>query len=141
MVVTDPTSCQYISKEMVLENGATSLKVLLAAHLHLDADIRVFYSINNKEGVDPIFIPFPGYQNLNNKGEVIAAQDSNGLPDKFVSKSNSSGFDGSLLEFRDYTFSVDQLASFRVYRIKILMTSESQVYVPRVKDLRVIALA
>ena len=140
-VETDPTSCQYISKEMVLENGATSLKVLLAAHLHLDADIRVFYSINNKEGVDPIFIPFPGYQNLNNKGEVIAAQDSNGLPDKFVSKSNSSGFDGSLLEFRDYTFSVDQLASFRVYRIKILMTSESQVYVPRVKDLRVIALA
>mgnify|MGYP001356506343 CR=1 FL=1 len=140
-VETDPTSCQYISKEMLLENHATSLKVLLAAHLHLDADIRVFYSVNNKEGVDPIFVPFPGYKNLNNKGEVIAAQDSDGLPDKFVSKSNSSGFDGSGLEFRDYTFSVDQLPSFRSYRIKILMTSESQVYVPRVKDLRVMALA
>ena len=138
---TDPTACQYISKEMILENEATSLKAILSAHLHLDADIRVFYAINNKEGVDPIFVPFPGYENLNNKGEVIAAQDSNGLPDKFVSKSNSSGFDGSLLEFKDYTFSVDQLPSFRSYRIKILMTSESQVYVPRVKDLRVIALA
>ena len=140
-VDTDPTACQYISKEMLLENHATSLKVILSSHLHLDADIRVFYAINNKEGVDPIFVPFPGYENLNNKGEVIAPQDSNGLPDKFVSKSNSSGFDGALLEFKDYTFSVDQLPSFRSYRIKILMTSESQVYVPRVKDLRVIALA
>ena len=109
-VDTDPTACQYISKEMLLENHATSLKVILSSHLHLDADIRVFYAINNKEGVDPIFVPFPGYQNLNNKGEVIAPQDSNGLPDKFVSKSNSSGFDGSLLEFKDYTFSVDQLS-------------------------------
>ena len=140
-VETDPTACQYISKEMVLENSASSLKVLLGAHLHLDADIRLFYSVGNKEGVDPIFVPFPGYQNLNKKGEVIAAQDSNGLPDKFVSKSNSSGFDASSLEFRDYNFTVDQLPSFRVYRIKIILTSESQVYVPRVKDLRVMALA
>ena len=45
------------------------------------------------------------------------------------------------MEFKEYSFSVDQLPSFRTYRIKILMTSESQVYVPRVKDLRVIALA
>ena len=72
---------------------------------------------------------------------MIAQEDNNGLSDKFVPKSNSSGFDGNSLEFRDYTFSVDQLPSFRAYRIKILMTSKSQVYVPRVKDLRVIALA
>ena len=140
-VETDPTSCQYISKEMLLENHATSLKVILAAHIHADADIRVLYSVHNKEAVDPIFVPFPGYQNLNNRGQVIAAEDSNGLSDKLVPKSNSSGFDGQTLEFKDYTFSVDQLPSFRAYRIKILMTSKSQVYVPRVKDLRVIALA
>ena len=140
-VETDPTSCQYVSKEMLLENHATSLKVILAAHIHEDADIRLFYSVHNKEAVDPIFIPFPGYQNLNNRGQVIAQEDNNGLSDKFVPKSNSSGFDGNSLEFRDYTFSVDQLPSFRAYRIKILMTSKSQVYVPRVKDLRVIALA
>ena len=140
-VQTDPTSCQYISKEMVLENHATSIKVILAAHIHEDADIRAFYAVNNKEAMDPIFVPFPGYLNLNNRGQVIAAQDSNGQSDKLVDKSNSSGFDGNSLEFRDYTFSIDQLPSFRTYRIKLLLTSKSQVYVPRVKDLRVIALA
>jgi len=39
------------------------------------------------------------------------------------------------------TFTIDQLPAFRSYRIKLLLTSTSQVYVPRVKDLRVIALA
>ena len=140
-VETDPTSCQYISKEMLLENHATSLKVILSSHVHEDADIRLFYAVHNKEAADPIFVPFPGYQNLNNRGQVIAAEDNNGLSDKFVPKANSSGFSAETLEFRDYTFTVDQLPSFRAYRIKILMTSKSQVYVPRVKDLRVIALA
>ena len=83
-VKEDPTACQYISREMILENNATSLKVMLSAHIDIDADIRVLYSINNKEGLDPIFTPFPGYSNLNYKGEVISQADNNGLSDKFV---------------------------------------------------------
>ena len=45
------------------------------------------------------------------------------------------------LEFKEHTFTRDQLPSFKSFKIKILMTSTSQVYVPRMKDLRVIALA
>ena len=138
---TDPTACQYISKEMVLENNSTSLKVILSAHLDVDADIRVLYSINNREGLDPIFTPFPGYKNLNYKGEVISQADNDGLPDKLITKSNSSGFESASLDFKEYTFSVDDLPSFKTYRIKILLTSTNQVYVPRVRNLRVMALA
>ena len=126
---------------MILENSATSLKVLLGAHIPVDADIRAFYALNSKEGQDPIFTPFPGYNNLNYKGEIIAPQDNDGRSDKLVTKSNSSGFNGSQLEFKDYTFSVDQLPSFKTYRIKLVLTSTSQVYVPRVRQLRVMALA
>ena len=126
---------------MILENSATSLKVLLSAHIDINADIRVLYSINNKEGIDKIFTPFPGYTNLNYKGEVISQADNDGLPDKLIPKSNSSGFDNESLEFKEYTFSVDDLPSFKTYRIKILLTSTNQVYVPRIKDLRVMALA
>ena len=43
--------------------------------------------------------------------------------------------------FKEYTFTADQLPSFRSYKIKILMTSTSQVYVPVIKQLRVMALA
>jgi len=58
-----------------------------------------------------------------------------------MTKTNSYGFNSEELEFKEYVFTADQLPSFRSYRIKILLTSTSQVYVPRIKDLRVIALA
>ena len=138
---TDPTACQYISKEIQLENGASSLKVLLAAHINKDCDIRAFYAINDQPGFSPIFVPFPGYQNLDDNGEVIAIQNNNGQSDKLVVDTNTYGFDSAELVYKDYTFTADQLPGFRCYRIKIVMTSTNQVYVPRMKDLRVIALA
>ena len=137
---SDPTAAQYISKEMVLENSGTSIKILIAAHIHLNSDIRAFYAVNNKEGQDPIFTPFPGYNNLNSRGQVILAENNDGLSDKLVPKTNSYGF-GDDVEFKEYVFTADNLPSFRSYRIKFVLTSTTQVFVPRVKDLRVIALA
>ena len=136
----DPSACQYISQEIGLENAATSIKIIVAGHVHPDADIRAFYAINNKNGFDPIFVPFPGYDNLNTRGKVINPQDNNGQSDKFVPKINDSGFSDSV-SFRDYTFTADELPSFRYYRIKLVLASTSQVFVPRLKDLRVMALA
>jgi hypothetical protein len=137
----DPTACQYITKELILENSATSIKVMVDAHIHLDSDIRAFYAISDQEGFEPIFTPFPGYSNLNVRGQVINENANNGQSDKLVPKSNAYGFDAATLQFKEYTFSVDRLPSFRNYRVKIVMTSNSQVYVPRMKDLRVVALA
>ena len=99
------------------------------------------YAINNKEGQDPIFTPFPGYSNLNNRGGIINPEDSNGLPDSFVVKSNTYVFDAYQTDYKEYTFTIDQLPSFRNYRIKLNLTSKSQCYVPKIRELRVIALA
>jgi hypothetical protein len=140
-ISTDPTACQYISKEINLENPATSLKVILDAHINNYSDIRVFYAIGTKGGFDPIFIPFPGYKNLNSKGEIIDVADNNGESDAFVSKTPTYGFDSGSVEFKEHTFSIDQLPPFRSYRVKIVLTGTSQTYVPRAKNLRVIALA
>jgi hypothetical protein len=137
----DPSAFQYISKEIALENPASSIKIILDAHINLYSDIRALYSISENQNFDPIFTPFPGYTNLNTKDEIINFEDSSGLPDKFVSQSNSIGFTSPELEYREYMFTSDQLPSFRSYRIKIILTSTNQVYVPRVKNLRVITLA
>ena len=138
---TDPTACQYISKEITLENSASSIKILVSAHINLNSDLRAFYAIGNAPGFNPIFVPFPGYSNLNVKGQVISQQDSNGESDAFVPKTNTYGFSSDGIEFKEYVFTADQLPAFRSYRIKLLLTSTSQVYVPRIKDLRVISLA
>ena len=139
-LLDDPTACQYVSKEIGLENPATSIKILLAGHIHTNANIRAFYAIGDTHSFEPIFTPFPGFNNLNNRGEIINAQDSDGLPDKFVHKNNDYGFLTSS-NFSDYTYTIDNLPAFRYYRIKLLLTGTSQVYVPRIKDLRVMALA
>jgi len=139
-LLDDPTACQYVSKEIGLENPATSIKIILAGHVHTDANIRAFYAIGDKELFEPIFTPFPGFNNLNNRGEIINAQDSDGQSDKFVPKNNDYGFLNTS-NFSDYTFTADSLPAFRYYRIKLVLTGTSQVYVPRIKDLRVMALA
>ena len=74
---------------------------------------------------------------------------------KMVSASKLRRAQQAITEMRPYANSLDKMLknivsnlegdinspSFRSYRIKIILTSTSQVYVPRVKDLRVIALA
>jgi hypothetical protein len=137
----DPSAFQYISKEITLENAASSIKIILDVHINLYSDIRAFYAISENSNFDPIFTPFPGWNNLDQRGQIINFEDSNGLSDKFISPSNSVGFTSPELEYREYVFTTDQLPPFRSYRIKLVLTSTNQVYVPRVKNLRVIALA
>ena len=139
-IATDPTSFQYISKEISMETPATGLKLVLDAYLNSYSDIRAFYCTEESSSF-PTFTPFPGYLNLNDNGDVISTQNNNGQPDFQVQKSNSLEFESKDLEFKEYSFSINQLPSFRNYRIKLVITSTNQVYVPRVKDLRCIALA
>jgi len=137
----DPTACQYISKEVTLENSATSIKVLLNAYINTSCDIRVFYAISDKSDFKPIFTPFPGYSNLNDMGNIIDSSDNDGHSDIKIDKSLLSSVEGSGLDYKEYEFNIDDLPSFRAYKIKIVMTSSNQVHIPRVKDLRVLALA
>jgi hypothetical protein len=140
-VFEDPTSFQYRSKEITLENSATSIKVIVAAHINNYSNIRVLYAIGDKQNFTPIYVPFPGYSNLDYRGRIIDAKNNDGSSDVYVSPSQGLGFLPGDIVYKDYTFSIDNLPSFRSFRIKIIGTSTNQVYVPRIRDLRVIALA
>jgi len=66
---------------------------------------------------------------------------NNGQTDARFIKSDKYNFESENIDYKELTFTIDQLPAFKSYRIKLLLTSTSQVYVPRIKDLRVIALA
>lgn len=138
---TDPSSFQYLSKEIALENPASSIKILLDAHINVHCDIRAFYSIGESANFTPIFTPFPGYNNLDIRKQIINFENSDGLPDTFIQPSSAFGFESPNIDFREYTFTADQLPSFRFYRVKLILTSTNQVYPPRIRNLRVISLA
>lgn len=137
----DPNEFIYVNKPVELENPATSLKVVFASYTNIYNDIRVFYSVSNTPDSDPIFYPFPGYNNIDINGNIIDLSDSNGLPDKKVVKTDVLGSNSSNLVFTDYEFNIDDLPEFKYFSIKIIGSSTNQAYPPRIKDLRVIALA
>ena len=127
----DPSAFQYITKENILETPGTSIKLIVSAHINQYNDIRAFYAIGNSQNFEPIFEAFPGYSSLND-----------GTSDKLVPVSDASeGFLSKDLTFKEYVFTVDELPSFKSYRIKLVATSTNQAYVPRIKELRTIALA
>ena len=78
---------------------------------------------------------------MNSRGQVIAKENNNGESDSFIIKSNTKAFNSEDIDYREYTFTVDQLPAFKTYRVKFSLISKNQCFVPRVKDLRVIALA
>ena len=67
----DPSACVYVSKENVLQNGATSIKLMMSAHINVYSEIRAFYAISDTPNFEPVFTPFPGYNNLNSRGQII----------------------------------------------------------------------
>ncbi len=140
-IFNDPSAFQYVSKEISLETPATSIKIILNAYVNSYCDLRGFYAISENPGFEPIFAPFPGYENLDFRSQIISQENSDGRPDRYVTPSSSLEFDSKLLDFKEYSFTADNLPPFRTYRIKLIATSTNQIYVPRIKDLRVIALA
>ena len=43
-----------------------------------------FYAISENQGSEPIFVPFPGFDNLNEKGQIISVDKSDGRTDVFT---------------------------------------------------------
>ena len=137
----DPSAATYISKENTLETSATSIKIIVDAHVNKFTDIRAFYAVSESEGFEPIFVPFPGFDNLDENGRVRTSDKSSGKSDALVPVSDPTGFVPEELQYREYTFTANELPSFKSFRIKFMMTSTNQAHVPRLTSLKVIATA
>ena len=140
----DPNAFYYVSKAVSLENSASAIRVLLTASLNDSNDIRAFYAIQNDIEETVIFTPFPGFANLDSGrtfGRVIDPSANNGTPDVQLKKNTDYEFIPGPRSFREIEWTIDELPAFKIFRIKLIMTSTNQAIVPVVQDLRAIALA
>ena len=137
----DPNAFVYASKPVTLESGSTGIKIYLAAHINLTSDIRAFYAISEEPNDELVYQPFPGYKNLLSTGQVIDPSKNDGLPDKALPKTDVIAYTSDQVVWKDYEFTIDDLPTFRNFSIKLVGTGTNQAQPPRVKDLRVIALA
>ena len=141
-VLNDPNSLMYVTKLITLENPATSLRVYIDGYVSNYNDIRMFYALNQNTTADQtLFVPFPGYNNIDDFGNVINPSISDGTSDIQIRKSDSYTQEPSVNQFKEYTFTIDKLQPFNNFRIKLIGTSTNQSVVPQFRNLRVIALA
>jgi hypothetical protein len=140
-LTTDPSAFVYANVPIQLELPANSIKIYISAHVNIFNEIKCLYSVSNTIGDELVYYPFPGYTNLNSFNKPIDPSQNSGLSDSKLIKEDSLGFEGDSVKFKEYLFTVDNLPSFRYYSIKLVGTSINQAYPPRVKELRVIALA
>jgi hypothetical protein len=131
----DPNAAIYVSKLIKLQKSADNLKVLFDAYKHKSNDIRVMYRLlrNDTPDSQQLYEFFPGYDNLDENGEVINSSKNNGRSDRFVQSSNT------LDDFGNYEFTGKNMIPFNGFQIKIIMTGTNQSYVPLIRDLRAIA--
>lgn len=140
-LTNDPSAFVYASIPIQLELPANAIRIYLTAHINVFNNIKCLYSVSNNPNDSLVYYPFPGYNNLSVDGRVIDPSQNSGLSDSRIPKEDKLGFKPNQISYKEYSFTVDNLPSFRYYGIKLVGTSTNQAYPPRVKDLRVIALA
>jgi len=127
----DQNACIYITKKVALENPATSIRVNFAANKLASADIKVLFKILRSD--DSFDFDELGYEFFN----------SNGGPDSTVNSSLNTS------DFQEYKYSAGvkddgvgaTLGEFSQFAIKIVMQGTNAAQPPRIRDLRVLALA
>jgi len=137
----DPNAFVYATNPIELENGSTSIKVYIEGHINMTSDIRAFYAIMDDIDDDLVYQPFPGYTNLLPSGQVIDPNKNNGLPDKALPKTDVIAYTSDEVVWKDYEFTIDNLPTFRNFSIKLVGSGTNQAQPPRIRNLRVIALA
>jgi hypothetical protein len=138
----DPNSFAYVSKNIILENPATSLQVILDAYISNNNDIRLFYALNqDTKPEETVFVPFPGYSNIASNGAIIDISNNNGTSDVKVPSIDSYQPEPSVNLYKEYKFTIDELVPFTSFRIKIVGTSTDQSNAPLIRTLRAISFA
>jgi len=103
----------YITRTLALTNPANNIKVIFDANIPNDTDLTLYYRAWNDE------------VNLNTL--------------KFNSITLPTTSKDSLDVFRERIATLENIAAFKNLQIKLVFKSTNPVYVPKVKNLRVIA--
>jgi hypothetical protein len=107
------TNGKYVSKQIRLDSTSTALRIMYAANIPNAAEVDLYYRIG-----------------VNDISKVVWTK----VPTAYKKSTTE-------LEFLDQEYTLDNLAGFTTYQIKIVMRSTNKAAVPKIKNLRGIALA
>mgnify|MGYP000226919206 FL=1 len=127
-----PIAAKYISRRVTLKDGfdASDLKIILNAYKPLGTDVHVYYKVKNAD--DPEDFDLKNYILMSQ--ETSAGRISKGKEDiqEFIYKTSS--------ETTAYTSNSIRYETFKTFAVKIALVANTTYDMPRVKDMRAIAL-
>ena len=127
-----PISAKYISRRVTLKDGfdASDLKIIINAYKPLGTNVHVYYKVKN--GDDPDDFDMKNYILMTQ--ETSAGTISKGKEDvkEFIYQTPA--------ETAAYTSNSVRYETFKTFAIKIALVADTTYDMPRVKDMRAIAL-
>ena len=127
-----PISAKYISRRVTLKDGfdASDLKIILNAYKPLGTNVHVYYKVKNAD--DPDDFDMKDYILMTQ--ETSSGTISKGKDDiqEFVYKTST--------ETTAYTSNNVRYETFKTFAVKIALVADTTYDMPRVKDMRAIAL-
>ena len=123
---------RYITRRVNLEDGfdAQDIRVILNAYKPKDTEIKVYYRVWNAEDPgdfeDKLYVMMEQETDAN----LISANES------VINQYSYKSVDGSI----SYTSSGQTYDKFKTFSIKIVLASSSSTVIPKVKDMKAIAL-
>ena len=115
------SAAKHITKTVVLENDAVGIRVLLSANRPKGTDFQLFFRTATGDEI------------IEDKTFTLQAEETNNPEDNRANV------------YREYRYLIGglngSLKSFTKFQIKIVMRSKNNARVPKIKDLRMIALA
>ena len=124
------SAAKYVTKEIVINNPATSVDVHLMANVKDISNIEVLYkfkkasSQENFEDIDWVYF------------------NDNGQPDTFeiaTSENSISSVVEKQSSYQDLKYSVSDLPEFSSFAVKIVMRGVDPAFVPKIQDIRAVA--
>ena len=123
---------RYISRRVTLEDGfdAQDIKVWLNAYKPQDTDIKVYFRVHNAE--DPEDFESKPYTLMTQETDANLISASEADTNQYVFKSVNSSI--------SYVSAGVTYDKFKTFAIKIVLGSASTAIIPKVKDMKAIAL-
>ena len=125
-------NAKYISRRVTLEDGfdASDLKVILNAYKPLGTDVHLYYKVKAED--DQTDFDDKSYVLMNQETDSSIVSGSEEDVKEFVYKTTN--------EKITYTSDNVEYDKFKTFAVKMVLTSNNAVTVPKVRDMRVIAL-
>mgnify|MGYP003140741956 CR=1 FL=1 len=121
---------KYVTKEVAIENPATSVNVKLTANVSDIENLKVLFKIKKSSSQE------------NFEDIEWAYFNGTGVPDVDLiatSENAISGITEKQASYQELSYSVENLPEFSSFAVKIVMKSSNPAFVPKIQDMRAVA--